>query len=79
MSTHNLCFRGEIRKILCGHPILSGPMKNVTWRVVNGYQPSPLWANSAEDNLIFFQSHKKWNSSHFIAQTFHYHPFNLAV
>ena len=23
MSTHNICFRGEIRKILCGCPILS--------------------------------------------------------
>ena len=24
MSTHNICFRGEIRKILCGYPLLSG-------------------------------------------------------
>ena len=23
MSTHNLCFHGEIRKILCGYPLLS--------------------------------------------------------
>ena len=23
MSTHNICFRGEIRKILCGYPLLS--------------------------------------------------------
>ena len=23
MSTHNICFRQEIRKILCGYPILS--------------------------------------------------------
>ena len=23
MSTHNVCFRGEIRKILCGYPLLS--------------------------------------------------------
>ena len=23
MSTHNICFRREIRKILCGYPILS--------------------------------------------------------
>ena len=24
MSTHNICFHGEIRKILCGYPLLSG-------------------------------------------------------
>ena len=23
MSTHNICFRREIRKILCGYPLLS--------------------------------------------------------
>ena len=23
MSTHNICFHQEIRKILCGHPLLS--------------------------------------------------------
>ena len=27
MSTHNICFRGEIRKILCGYPILSVAME----------------------------------------------------
>ena len=27
MSTHNICFRGEIRKILCGYPLLSVAMK----------------------------------------------------
>ena len=26
MSTHNKCFRGEIRKILCGYPLLSVAM-----------------------------------------------------
>ena len=26
MSTHNICFRGEIRKILCGCPVLSVAM-----------------------------------------------------
>ena len=28
-------------------------MKTVTWRVVTGYQPSPLWANSAGQLDIF--------------------------
>ena len=26
MSTHNICFHGEIRKILCGYPLLSVAM-----------------------------------------------------
>ena len=26
MSTHNICFRREIRKILCGYPLLSAAM-----------------------------------------------------
>ena len=26
MSTHNICFRGEIRKILTGYPLLSVAM-----------------------------------------------------
>ena len=26
MSTHNICFRGEIRKLLYGYPGLSGAM-----------------------------------------------------
>ena len=28
MSTHNICFRQEIRKILCGYPFLSVAMTN---------------------------------------------------
>ena len=26
MSTNNICFRGEIRKIICGYPLLSVAM-----------------------------------------------------
>ena len=29
MSTHNICFRGEIRRILCGYPLLSVAMSMV--------------------------------------------------
>ena len=28
MSTHNICIRREIRKILCGYPLLSVAMHN---------------------------------------------------
>ena len=27
MSTHNICFRREIRKLLCGYPLLPVAMK----------------------------------------------------
>ena len=30
MSTHNICFRREIRKIICGYPLLSGAKHQVT-------------------------------------------------
>ena len=29
MSTHNICFRREIRKILCGYPLLSVAMEGL--------------------------------------------------
>ena len=35
MSTHNICFCGEIRKILCGYPLLSVAM-NLT--IIHGIQ-----------------------------------------
>ena len=28
MSTHNICFRGEIRKIFTGYPPLARPMRS---------------------------------------------------
>ena len=28
MSTHNICFRREIRKIICGYPLLSVAMES---------------------------------------------------
>ena len=30
MSTHNICFRGEIRKIFTGYPLLSRPISIIT-------------------------------------------------
>ena len=30
MSTHNICFRGEIIEILCGYPLISGVMTSHT-------------------------------------------------
>ena len=34
MSPHNICFHGEIRKILCGYPLLSGAMYGVPTHMV---------------------------------------------
>ena len=31
MSTHNICFCGEIRKILCGYPLLSVAMADIPY------------------------------------------------
>ena len=31
MSTHNICFHGEIRKILCGYPLLSVAKRGWWW------------------------------------------------
>ena len=47
MSTHNICFCGEIRKILCGYPLLSGAMvilKNLSARCGNQVAYGMLWA-----------------------------------
>ena len=35
MSTYNICFRGEIRKILTRYPLLSRPMENSTGELRN--------------------------------------------
>ena len=29
MSTHNMCFRGEIRKVFTGYPLVSRPMQSL--------------------------------------------------
>ena len=33
MSTHNICFLGEMRKILCGYPLLSVAMHDLSQRL----------------------------------------------
>ena len=29
LSTHNICFCGEIKKLSCGYPLLSRPMQSI--------------------------------------------------
>ena len=44
MSTHNICFRGEIRKVLCGYPLLSATMEylpNIRSYLVWNYDKDP--------------------------------------
>ena len=31
MSTHNICFCGAVRKILCEYPLLSGAVRTVQY------------------------------------------------
>ena len=40
MSTHNICFRQEIRKILCGYPLLSVAMHigNISLKTCKSYK-----------------------------------------
>ena len=45
MSTHNVCFRGEIRKIFTGYPSLSRPMGLLGAR--------DYWVSSADDPFFF--------------------------
>ena len=45
MSTHNICFRGEIRNILCGYPLLSVAM--FQWRFYE-YQQHMLPASEIQ-------------------------------
>ena len=33
---HNICFRGEIRKILCGYPLLSVAMGLASYHYLSG-------------------------------------------
>ena len=35
MSTHNICFREEIRKIIFGYPLLSGAVDSYTIFILN--------------------------------------------
>ena len=34
MSTHNICIRREIRKILCGYPLLSVAMMTIVAELI---------------------------------------------
>ena len=47
MSTHNICFHGEIRKILCGYPLLTVAMFRMSDRQ---YRP---WSDAALQLLIW--------------------------
>ena len=40
MSTHNICFRGEIRKIFTGYPPLSRPMYGVCFITFSSFDAS---------------------------------------
>ena len=41
MSTHNICFHGEIRKILCGYPLLSVAMNHMLYFIVCTWSDRP--------------------------------------
>ena len=52
MSTHNIWFRQEIRKILCGYPLLSVAMSSAVWNIV--YAPSTGLSKVLSVSITFF-------------------------
>ena len=61
MSTHNICFSREIRKILCGYPFLSVAMSTpkicsgatiLTIALLNKLMPRPFLISCQSDYLI---------------------------
>ena len=53
MSTHNICFGGEIRKILCGYPLLSVAMDTHSYLdLCHGYNvvPTTLELSQLDDD-----------------------------
>ena len=42
MSTHNICFRGEVRKVFTGYPILTGLMNLTSYHAYPKKCTSPL-------------------------------------
>ena len=61
MSTHNICFRGEIRKILCGYPLLFVAMMVMygsNWRPLNLQSdslPTALWSPALLKRVLLLQ------------------------
>ena len=59
MSTHNICIRREIRKILCGYPLLSVAIKDVganearLYKETSGPSCSKLTMSLVNDSLKF--------------------------
>ena len=50
MSTHNICFCGEIRKILCGYPLLSGAIYLIREFAVYICTVEPQWLEHLWDH-----------------------------
>ena len=55
MSTHYICFRGEIRKILCGYPLLSvamflGEIINATFWILLCLEPDCIFSSRGLSN-----------------------------
>ena len=65
MSTHNICFRREIRKILCGYPLLSVAMlRNIS--VLSGWKKkSHIWSywRAHHPNMVDIREAFSWQNS----------------
>ena len=60
MSTHNICFLGEIRKIFTGYPPLSRPM-NFLFNLCNSTIMKPCLAKTASVFMTCYRGFYWWN------------------
>ena len=54
MSTHNICFHGEIRKILCGYPLSPVAMLSLSQprlSRITAYLKVKIWSLPKHENL----------------------------
>ena len=60
MTTHNICFHGEIRIILCEYSLLSGPSYlSMQFTVQVSQRLSTLWVSSQVIYKVVWTSLKK--------------------
>ena len=52
MSTHNICIRREIRKILCGYPLLSVAMGGKKYTELPMYMSKAMFSDAAAYNIV---------------------------
>ena len=71
MSTHNICFHEEIRKILCGYPLLSVAM--VIWIKYLSIMQTPSFGKKTNYHSTCIVLEHQWLLVHGEKQTILYY------